>query len=246
MQNAEKWRPTKFVLRNGRLRASRDSKQVGVGSRLAADLTAAFYDTNLPLHCRRRLIDLGCGDVPLYEAYRDLATEIVCVDWEHTQHAGAFVDRRCDLSQPLPFTNAAFDTIILSDVLEHVPEPAVLWREMSRILAPRGKLIMNVPFYYCVHEAPHDYYRFTEFALRRAAELAGLEVVLLEAAGGSPEILADITAKHLQFIPGIGKPLAAVVQGVAHAFVRTAPGRKLSQRTAQAFPFGYFMIVQKP
>ena len=245
MQNRDQWQPTKFVMRGGRLRASRDPEQVGVGSRLAADLTAAFYDANLRRHCRGRLIDLGCGDVPLYEAYRDLASEIVCVDWEQTQHTSAFVDRRCDLSQPLPFPDATFDTIILSDVLEHVPEPAVLWREMSRILAPGGKLIMNVPFYYCVHEAPHDYYRYTEFALRRSADLEGFEIVLLESAGGSPEVLADIGAKHLQFVPVIGKTLAAAVQGVTHAFVRTTVGRKLSRRTAEAFPFGYFLIARK-
>lgn len=246
MRNPDQWRPTKFVRHGGRLRASRDPALVSVGSRLAADLTAAFYDTHLPLHCRGRLVDLGCGDVPLYEAYRDLASEIVCVDWAHSQHAGAFVDRVCDLSQPLPIDAGSFDTIILSDVLEHVPEPAPLWGEMARILAPGGKLIMNVPFYYCVHEAPHDFHRFTEFALRRSADLAGLEILLLEPAGGSPEILADITAKHLQFIPAVGRPLAAAVQAVTHAFVNTAIGRALSRRTAAAFPLGYFVIARKP
>ncbi|MBI2994534.1 MAG: methyltransferase domain-containing protein [Gammaproteobacteria bacterium] len=246
MRNPDQWRPTKFVRVGGRLRASRDPAHVGVGSRLAADLTAAFYDSKLPLHCRGRLVDLGCGDVPLYEAYRDLASEIVCVDWAHSQHVGAFVDRLCDLSQPLPFDAGSFDTIILSDVLEHVPEPVRLWSEMARILAPGGKLIMNVPFYYCVHETPHDYYRYTEHALRRSAETVGLGILLLEATGGSPEILADITAKHLQFVPAIGKPLAALVQGITAAIVRGGPGRRLSQRTATAFPFGYFMIAEKP
>jgi len=40
MKNQDKWRPTKFVHKNGKLRASRDRREVGVGSRLVADLVA--------------------------------------------------------------------------------------------------------------------------------------------------------------------------------------------------------------
>lgn len=246
MQNREKWRPSKFVVRKGRLTASRDPKQVGVGSRLAADLVASLYEANLEKYCRGRLIDLGCGDVPLYAAYKSLVTDVVCVDWQNTPHKSIYLDHECDLSRSLPFAAGVFDTIILSDVLEHVPEPEQLWREMARILAPGGKLLLNVPFYYCVHEAPHDYYRYTEFALRRFAALAGLEIVLLQPVGGSPEILADFTSKHLQFVPLIGRPLAAAVQGATRVFVRTAIGRKLSERTAGAFPLGYFLVAGKP
>ena len=76
----------------------------------------------------------------------------------------------------LPFGDSEFDTIILSDVLEHIPVPEHLWKEMARILSRNGKIIMNVPFYYCLHEAPHDCSRYTEFALRRFVEMSGLRL----------------------------------------------------------------------
>lgn len=245
MKNRDHWRPSKYVFKKGRLRASRDPAEVGVGSRLTADLIAAFYQEYLPRYARGRLLDLGCGMVPMYAVYRDHVTESVCVDWSDTQHPNQYLDHECDLSRDLPFDGGAFDTIILSDVLEHLPEPAHTWREIARVLTPGGIVFVNVPFYYCLHERPHDYYRYTEFALRRFVENARLELVLLRAAGGTPEILADILAKHFQFVPVIGKPLAMAIQAVTRYFVGTRPGAKLSRKTAEAFPFGYFLIARK-
>lgn len=246
MKNVEAWRPGKFVLRGGRLRASRDRRAVGIGSRLHADLVARFYDRALKLHARGRLVDLGCGAVPLYEAYHDRVDEIVCVDWPGSIHGAAHLDFECDLSQPLPFPNNRFDTVILSDVLEHIPMPETVWREMARVLAPGGKIILNVPFLYWLHETPHDYYRYTEFALRRFAALAGLDVELLEPIGGAPEVLADIRGKMLARVPVIGTPLAILVQTVTGWLVRSPFGRGLSKRTAHLFPLGYAMVAAKP
>jgi SAM-dependent methyltransferase len=245
MKNADRWTPSKFVYRGGRLMASRDRAKVRVGSRLMTDLIAAVYDTYLPQYARGRLIDLGCGRVPLFEAYRDHITDHVCVDWANTEHRNEFIDQECDLTRALPFQDGAFDTIILSDVLEHIPEPEALWREMFRILRPQGKVLMNTPFYYCLHEAPYDFYRYTEFALRRFADRTGFRILVLKPLGGAPEILADLFAKHLQFIPLIGRPCAMCVQALTRAFVQTAPGRMVSQKTTRGFPFGYFLVAEK-
>lgn len=245
MKNSDSWAPTKYVLRDGRLMASRDTDEVSVGSRLVADIVAQRYADNLERHASGRLLDLGCGQVPLYGAYRNFITENICVDWANTRHAMSYLDFECDLSERLPFDDNEFDTIILSDVLEHIPSPEHLWTEMQRVLKPGGKLIMNVPFFYCLHETPHDFYRYSEFALRRFVDRAGLELVQLEAVGGSPEVFADMMAKHLQFVAIVGSPLARVVQYLTRLFVGTAAGRRLSTRTAEAFPLGYFLVAAK-
>ncbi|MFH1184746.1 MAG: class I SAM-dependent methyltransferase [Chloroflexota bacterium] len=245
MKNRDKWQPSKYVYRRGRLVASRDRKEIGVGSRLTADLTAGFYDRALRLHAKGKLLDLGCGKVPLYIAYRDYVTDNICVDWENTLHKSEHLDCQCDLTRDLPFGDEEFDTIVLSDVLEHVPEPEHLWKEMARILAGGGKILANVPFYYWLHEQPHDYYRFTEFALRRFVESSGLRLIQLESSGGTPEIVADIYAKHVKFIPLVGRGLAAAIQCATGAFVKTALGRRISRRTSRAFPLGYFLVAEK-
>lgn len=245
MKNADTWMPSKYILRNGKLMASRDPDEVSIGSRLVADLVAQLYADNLERHAKGKLLDLGCGQVPLYGAYKDLVSENICVDWVNTRHANNHLDHECDLTDPLPFADNEFDTIILSDVLEHIPSPESLWAEMRRVLRPNGKLIMNVPFFYCLHEKPHDYYRYTEFALQRFAEQAGLDVVHLEPVGGSPEIFADMMAKHLQFVAFVGLPFARLVQFLTRRFVETTVGRRLSSKTAEAFPLGYFLVARK-
>jgi len=245
MKNTHEWRPSKFVYRNGKLSASRDPNEVAVGSRVITDIIAAMYHVHLPKHAKGRLLDLGCGNVPLFEAYRNHVTENACVDWSNTLHRNQFIDHECDLNKTLPFREGEFDTIILSDVLEHIAEPEHLWHEMGRVLKSNGKLILSTPFFYPLHEAPYDYYRYTEFALRRFAEVADFEIQILKTLGGIPEILGDILAKNFQLIPWVGRSLAGLVQYVTGLFMRTTIGRKVSERTKRDFPFAYFLIAEK-
>ena len=242
MKNRDTWKSSKFELAHGRLRGSRDPRELGVGSRLMTDLVAAQYQAHLGRHARGRLLDLGCGKVPLYAAYAPFAAEITCVDWA----AGEHIDRCCDLTEPLPFDGDSFDTIVLSDVLEHVPEPDLLWREMTRVLAQGGKVIMNVPFYYSVHAHPHDYYRYTNFALERFVKMNQLELVHLAAFGGLLEILADLFGKAFSKVPLFGPPLSMLIQFVAGGFGRTRLGARVAAVSSRHFPFGYFMIAQRP
>jgi SAM-dependent methyltransferase len=245
MQHPERWKPTKYVYSSGRLRGSRDPEQLGAASRLVADIIARFYESALEQHAKGRLLDLGCGSVPLYAAYQRFVTENVCVDWSHTPHSNVHLDYEIDLTQPLPFRDGEFDTILMSDVLEHIPVPERLWTEIARLLAGNGKVLMNVPFYYWLHEAPHDYYRYTEFALRRFVAVCGLRLIRLEPIGGVPEILGDIAAKSVCRLAVVGRPLAAAVQWAASTFGRTHVGQRVSSATSRRFPLGYFLVAAK-
>ncbi len=245
MKNTNHWKSTKYVFSKGKLIGSRNAAELNIASRLQADLVAAFYQQHLKDHAHGKLADLGCGKVPLYDAYKAYATDITCVDWGGSFHETIHLDVACSLNEPLPFTDNSFDTVILSDVLEHIAEPQLLMNEIARILAPGGKLLMNVPFYYKIHEAPHDYYRYTEFALRHLFTKAGLDVIILNATGGSPVVFTDFTAKNLIRVPLLGNPLAMLVQYLCSWFIRTGIGKKISVKTAKHFPFGYYAIVQK-
>ena len=246
MRNQEKWKLSKYIYKKGILTASKDSEEVGISSRLIVDLIADFYDSNLRQHAKGKLLDLGCGKVPLYAAYKEFVTDNICVDWGNTLHKNEYLDYEIDLTKNLPFSDSEFDTIILSDVLEHIPVPEHLWKEMARILSRNGKIIMNVPFYYWLHEEPHDYYRYTEFALRRFVETSGLRLIQLKPIGGAPEIMADIFAKNILRLPKLGRSLALVTQWIALGFIRTKFGKRVSEATSSSFPLGYFLIAEKP
>ncbi len=245
MQKKDNWEPTKFVIRNKKLRVSRNKKNVDIGSRLSVNLIAKKFDKYLPVYCKGRLIDIGCGQVPLYGTYKAYVSENVCVDWNDSFHEMKHVDVFQNLNEPFQFEGSLFDTALLSDVLEHIRLPEQLIGEIYRILKPEGVLIMNVPFMYCLHETPHDYFRYTRYALESILALAGFKVLIFETIGGSPEVLADVFAKNAKKIPLIGVPVALFAQWSCFQFVKTKIGRKVSNKTSEKFPLGYFVVAEK-
>ena len=69
-------------------------------------------------------------------------------------------------AQSLPFKNKSIDTILLLDVLEHLPRPEECFEEIYRKSKPNGKVIIQVPFLYPIHDAPLDFRRWTQHGLR--------------------------------------------------------------------------------
>lgn len=245
MKNVDRWKPSKFVFSRGKLIASRNAGEVGPGSRLFANRVAASYGRAIPQYARGRLVDLGCGKVPLFQVYREYVTSVTCLDWASSKHGSEFVDRHCDLNGLIPLSDACCDTVILSDVLEHIANPYYLLSEVARITAYGGHALLSVPFLYGLHEAPHDYFRYTEFALRKMANACGLQVVQLESTGGAPEVVTDIVCKLLARVPVIGGGAAAAAQTVAGYASSVWPGKYFSQKTRASFPLGYFGVLRR-
>ena len=112
-----------------------------------------------------RVVDLGCGTSPYKEDILRQAEEYIGVDWQNSLHPQTNVDVFADLTQKLPFEDEYADTVTSFQVMEHLPEPAFFLSECYRILKPGGMLLLTVPFMWHVHEAPHDYFRYTRFGL---------------------------------------------------------------------------------
>ena len=245
MRCVDDWQPTKFVYEKDCLVASKKKEHCSVGSRLITDLVAGFYGQYVPRFATGRLLDLGSGSVPLFECYRPYISENICVDWDQSLDGGRHLDHQANLEQKLPFADREFTTIILSDVLEHIFSPMNLWIEMARVLKPGGHILLSTPFLYWIHEAPNDYYRYTEHALRRFAYTSEFSIVVLRPLGGAPEVVADIFAKRLQTLPFLGGTAASVVQSVTKALFTEGPFRQFSARTAERFPLGYFLVAER-
>lgn len=203
------------------------------------------FAATLRQHCGGRLLDLGCGYVPYYEVYKPLIVDNVYVDWPSSLHQNEFLDHQCDITKPLPLASESFDTIILTEVMEHIAEPWNTWTEISRLLRPGGKVLVSVPFVYILHEEPHDYYRYTKFALQRFVENAGLTVLSISNVGGLPEIFADLIAKESLRLGRFGRWLCMFVQWACWRFVNTKLGRKVSEATGDQCPFFYVVVATK-
>lgn len=246
MRHAAQWVPSKYSVADGTATASRDRAELAASSRLFASLIADFYNQVVPDFATGSLLDLGCGKQPLYGLYAPHVSRTTAVDWPSSLHTTDHLDLYGDLSRPLPLRDGSFDTVLSSDVLEHLPDPSVMFNEISRVLRPGGVLLLNTPFLYPVHEAPHDYLRHTRFSLAGLSEAAGLEVVSLVPIGGALEVLADTLGKLLGAIPWVGPSLAALVQGLAVRARHTSPIRRARALTAGHFPLGHGLVARKP
>ncbi len=244
MKNPANWVPSRVVKWKRQWRASRNVEHVAVGSRLAVDLSAAYYGLISERFLAGRLLDLGCGRVPYAEMFHPYVTEHFCVDWAESLHAeGAkHLDLIADLNKPVPLQSERFDCVVLSDVLEHFHSPETAISESARVLRKDGILVLNTPFLYGLHECPHDYYRYTEYSLRRMITSNGLELLEMIAVGGVGVVVANLVAKRLASLPYIGCYFANLVQWLAWIHARS----KISLCSgASPCPIAYFAIARK-
>lgn len=93
------------------------------------------------------------------------------------------LDVICDLTD-LPFTDAAFDAAVCTQVLEHVPQPLQVLREIRRVLNPGARFFLSAPQSWPQHQKPHDFYRYTSFGLQHLIARAGMQVESLRPIGG--------------------------------------------------------------
>jgi SAM-dependent methyltransferase len=241
MRNEQAWAPTKFVQVDRRWRASRDPKEIAIASRLIGDLTVRQYQKAIERYAAGRLVDLGCGKAPLYGIYRGKVDSVVCVDWGRSLHGTDFVDHEMDLNRPLAFADRLFDTVLATDVLEHIREPATFWSEMARICKVGGHVILGTPFLYWIHEYPHDYARYTKYSLISECQRNRLEILFLKEYGGSPEVLCDIILKRMENWAKI----CSMMDRISRIILALPPTKKCSKRSREKFPLGYCLVAAK-
>jgi SAM-dependent methyltransferase len=164
-------------------------------------------------HIRGRVLDLGCGTKP----YRRLfpgATQYFGTETKRTFTPGGQADVTA-FGEALPFGTGVFDAVICTEVLEHVPEPADLLREVVRVMRPGGVLLLTTPQTWGLHEEPYDFYRYTKYGLQYLFRKAGLEMVDVAPTTGTLGTVGQRLSSFFYYRLGgrtrLLKPLAVVV-----------------------------------
>jgi SAM-dependent methyltransferase len=148
-----------------------------------------------------RVLDAGAGE-GAYKKYftrqRYVGIDLAVGDaaWDY-----GGLDAMADLGA-LPFRANAFAAAVNIVTMEHLSDPAQALAEIARVLEPGGKLLVAAPQEWEVHQAPHDYFRFTRHGLRHLLEAAGFEVSEPRAAGGYFRLLSRRLLNGLQFFTG--------------------------------------------
>jgi len=125
-------------------------------------------------------LDIGCGDQPYRGLIESLGAKYESVDVEDRTENVNYMSDIHDMSD---VPQEAFDSAICLEVLEHVSNPFVAVREIAKLLKPGGVLILSVPHLSRVHEAPHDYFRFTRFGIQSILESSGFDMLEMRPTG---------------------------------------------------------------
>jgi SAM-dependent methyltransferase len=238
MKNIDQWKPNRIEWNGSRFIPS--MRVVYPGSLHIADLQIRAYEPLIQKYVKGDLLDCGCGSVPYYAIYKDQISSSICIDWEETHGSNPFLDHVVDLNESLPLANDSFDSILITDVFAHVAEPHQLMKEFSRVLRPGGHLVLTSPFFYWISEPPHEYFRYTQFALQRFCDQNNLEVCELSAYGGRIDVFLDMINKKMT-----GKLSNRIFLLLSNWYKRTSWYQKASERTRDKFPIGHCLVAKK-
>jgi ubiquinone/menaquinone biosynthesis C-methylase UbiE len=114
---------------------------------------------NLQMKPGFRVLDAGCGTGRhIREVFQSPGVDVVGIDrkWGDlcevrnslysmtNDESGSCIAAKADVTN-LPFKDSAFDIVICSEVLEHIPENEAAVRELVRVLKPGKDMVISVP-----------------------------------------------------------------------------------------------------
>lgn len=144
-------------------------------------------------YVKGRTLDVGCGRKPYQQTFFSGAAEYIGCDY--------LSDRSCPdvvcSALELAFPDNAFDTVVSTEVLEHVPDPLRALREMFRVVKPGGSVVVSTPLYWPRHEVPYDFFRYPYDGLLHLIKESGLELEKLYNRGRSYAFLGQVL-QHIQ------------------------------------------------
>ena len=196
-----------------------------------------------------RILEIGCGS-GLYT--RELAraqARVTATDYAPSPLAQAKrnvgrlaprVEFRIEDAQRLSFTDESFDKVLMSEVVEHVPEPGRAIAEAARVLRPGGLLVASTPSRF----SPLN----LAYGVKRRVRRYAFNEHLHEFTPGSFRrlVAAHLDVESLQFVNFVlpypvdelylraGSPGLLVLELVEHTLTRLPVARRL----------GWTMIVQ--
>lgn len=128
----------------------------------------------------KRVLDIGCADRWME---RCLQPEVHYVGLDYPATGATLYRASPDVfadAALLPIASESVDVVAMLEVLEHIEHPRDALSEAARVLVSEGSLLLSMPFLYPIHDAPHDFQRYTEHGLQRELRLVGLDVIRVE------------------------------------------------------------------
>ena len=146
-----------------------------------------------------------------------------------------------DLTKKLKIKSNEYNNILVFNVLEHINDHSITFKEIKRILKKNGNFLASTPFLYQVHGAPRDYYRFTKDFFAEKLKEIGFKKIKIKYLGYGPFVACfSIIHSYIKFLPLITHIVLFVcylIDFILQLFVKT--------RLNEIYPIGIFVIAKK-
>lgn len=153
-----------------------------------------------------KVLDIGAGSQP-FRHYLPARCDYVSMEVVASQIGDVVADARA-----IPFKSGIFDGVVCTEVLEHVPIPALVLEEIDRISKPGAMVYVSVPMTWGLHYDPYDYFRFTRYGLIALFERNGFVIEEVVRIGGLfTMVLARLTDTLLVLLYRAAFPLKYLI-----------------------------------
>ncbi|WP_127781672.1 class I SAM-dependent methyltransferase [Rhodococcus sp. X156] len=168
------------------------------------DRPGYYKDISRHFDPKARLLDVGCGTAWLAEEFSDYVGVDTAEDVVTSAAAKGIDVRLASKDGSLPFADSSFDGVILKDVLEHLPDPVAMVREVRRVLRPGGRVFASSPD--AQRWVWNDYTHlrpYTRIAMRRLWADQGMTVekVSYECVAPGTGIVSGLTRRKQRPVP---------------------------------------------
>ena len=193
-------------------------------------------------HARGRLLDVGCGAMPFRSVVDPYVSTYDGLDVVDRTGDLSFIGDAQDMSA---IAQDSYDAVLISEVLEHLPEPSKALEEIRRVLRDHGVVILTAPHLSRLHEIPFDYTRWTSWGLEHLLQSNGFEVISVRSTGNIWSFLFHQIA--MGWFESVGRfpRLFALTWWVPAALI-VLPARALDRLPLMdRFPVGHVAIGRK-
>jgi len=145
-----------------------------------------------------KLLDFGCGSKP-YESLFSNVQEYIGLDYKNDghNHSNESVDVFYN-GKEIPFEDETFDSVLSTQVFEHVEDIEFTIRELHRVLKKDGKILITAPFIFPEHELPHDYRRLTSTGLISLLQRHGFKAIEVNKNGNFKEVVWQLRIIYIR------------------------------------------------
>ena len=148
---------------------------------------------------------------------------------------------KIDLRKKIKIKSNIYNNILIYNVIEHIDNHSITFREINRILNKNGNLFGSTPFLYQVHGAPKDYFRFTKDFFIEKLKKNGFKKIKVICMGFGPFVACfSIIHSYTKYLPLINHVILLacyLLDFILQLFIKT----KLNE----IYPIGIFFTAKK-